>query len=257
VTSRIWKVLREDGSPAVVKDLKPIGMVEELRGVHLLKWRRGVGAVRLLGVDRGRMLLEWAGDRSLVDELNECGDRAATETAAEVTARLLSPLTRPFPDDLRPLRDYFAVLFQKAKADRNADEHSPYVDAAMLADRLLSDTPQRCPLHGDLHHENVMQAQRGWLAIDPKGLVGDPAFDAANFFYNPLDRDDLCLAPDRIAFMAETFARVLGLDVRRILDQAVAYGCLSASWHDEDGNSADANRELAIAAEIGRMRKLM
>ena len=46
-------------------------------------------------------------------------------------------------------------------------------------------------LHGDLHHENIMHGPRGWLAIDPKGVLGDPGFDAANMFYNPLDRDDL------------------------------------------------------------------
>ncbi|WP_275429655.1 aminoglycoside phosphotransferase family protein, partial [Serratia marcescens] len=85
-------------------------------------------------------------------------------------------------------------------------------------------------LHGDLHHDNIMQAPRGWLVIDPIGIVGDPGYDAANMFYNPLDRDDLCRDPERIAAMAETFSRVLGQSPRRLLDHALAYGCLSASW---------------------------
>ena len=34
-SSRIWKAVREDGSPAVVKSLKPFDDVEdELRGAH-------------------------------------------------------------------------------------------------------------------------------------------------------------------------------------------------------------------------------
>ncbi|TIN71474.1 MAG: 3'-kinase, partial [Mesorhizobium sp.] len=58
-SSRIWKVLREDGSPAIVKALKPFDDVaDELRGEHYLAWRRGEGAVRLLGRDGHSMLLE-------------------------------------------------------------------------------------------------------------------------------------------------------------------------------------------------------
>ncbi len=60
-SSRIWKVLREDGSPAIVKALKPFDDVaDELRGEHYLAWRRGEGAVRLLGRDGHSMLLEYA-----------------------------------------------------------------------------------------------------------------------------------------------------------------------------------------------------
>lgn len=59
---------REDGSPAIVKALKPFDDVEdELRGEHYLAWRRGEGAVRLLGRDGHRMLLEYAGETLLVD----------------------------------------------------------------------------------------------------------------------------------------------------------------------------------------------
>lgn len=48
-SSRIWDVQIEDGTLAVVKDLKPFDDVaDELRGAHYLSWRGGVGAVRLL-----------------------------------------------------------------------------------------------------------------------------------------------------------------------------------------------------------------
>ena len=41
-------------------------------------------------------------------------------------------------------------------------------------------------LHGDLHHGNVLSARRRpWLAIDPKGVVGERAFDAGALLYNP------------------------------------------------------------------------
>ncbi|MER8745090.1 3'-kinase [Mesorhizobium sp. M1004] len=254
-SSRIWKVRREDGSPAIVKALKPFDDVkDELRGEHYLAWRRGEGAVRLLGRDGHRMLLEYAGDTLLSDVLAKEGDNAATAIAAELMGRLFSPSRRPAPPDLQPLRTRFASLFKKAGADRDAGEHSLYIEAAEIADRLLDAPHAVKPLHGDLHHDNILHGARGWLAIDPKGVLGDPGFDAANLFYNPLGRDDLCLDPERIAHMAEIFARTLGQTPAAILDHAIAYGCLSAAWHHEDENAVDENRELSVAGVIRKVR---
>ena len=254
-SSRIWKVLRADGSVAIVKALKPFDDVEdELRGAHFLAWRHGDGAVRLLGRDGRKMLIEYAGKRHLADVLDRQGDTAATEIAAEVIARLHAPGRRPAPAALQPLRDRFAALFARAADDRNAGRQSLYVEAAELAGRLLGDQRGVRPLHGDLHHDNLLSSPRGWLAIDPKGVLGDPAFDAANMFYNPLERDDLCLDPERIAGMAAVFSRGMGIDPRRLLDFAVAYGCLSAAWHAGDGNDRDEARELAVADAIRAVR---
>jgi streptomycin 6-kinase len=196
-SSRIWKVRLTDGSPAVVKALKPFDDVaDELRGAHYLSWRDGVGAVRLLGFEGHDMLLEYAGDRLLADELNEHGDRHATDIANEVMTKLFSPSDAPPPADLQPLRQRYPSLFKKAEADRNAGVESLYVEAAVIAERLLSNPHELRVLHGDLHHDNILLGERGWLVIDPKGILGDPGFDAANFFYNPLDRHgDLCVDP--------------------------------------------------------------
>jgi streptomycin 6-kinase len=128
------------------------------------------------------------------------------------------------------------------------------VQAAAVADTLLDDARDVRPLHGDLHHDNIVHGQRGWLAIDPKGVLGDPGFDAANLFYNPLDRDALCLDPERIARLAQTFSATLRQDPRRVLDHAFAYGCLSAAWHGEDGNATDESRELAVAEAVRGVR---
>ncbi|AEH89310.1 aminoglycoside/hydroxyurea antibiotic resistance kinase [Mesorhizobium opportunistum WSM2075] len=254
-SSRIWKVRREDGSPAIVKALKPFDDVaDELRGEHFLAWRRGEGAVRLLGRDGHSMLLEFSGETLLSKVLDEQGDKIATEIAAEVMARLLSPSKHSFPSELQPLRERFASLFKKAATDRANGHDSPYVEAAAIADRLLADPRNVRPLHGDLHHENILHGPRGWLAIDPKGVLGDPGFDAANMFYNPLDRDALCLDPERIAHMAEVFAMTLKQTPAAMLDHAIAYGCLSAAWHHEDDNAVEENRELSIAAAIRTVR---
>jgi len=255
-SSRIWKVRLASGTPAIVKDLKAFDDVEdELRGAHYLAWRNGEGAVRLLGLEGQRMLLEYAGERHLVDDLNAHGDDAATEIAAEVLERLFSPSDTSFPPDLQSLRGRFASLFDKARADRNSRKSGFYIEAAEVAARLLDNPHDIRPLHGDLHHENIMHGKRGWLVIDPKGVLGDPAFDAANMFYNPLDRDDLCLDPQRIARMTEVFAKALRQSPANILDHAFAYGCLSAAWYAGDNDSTDEERTLTVAAAIRDARR--
>ena len=253
-SSRIWKVRREDGSPAIVKALKPFDDVEdELRGEHYLAWRRGEGAVQLLGRDGHSMLLEYAGDTLLSAVLDQESDNAATAIAAEVMTRLFSPSSHSFPSELQPLRERYASLFKKAATDRDAGHASIYVDAAAIADRLLDDPHDVRPLHGDLHHENILQGPRGWLTIDPKGILGDPGFDAANMFYNAPGHDEICSDPQRIAHMAEVFAKTLSQTPSAILDHAFAWGCLSSSWHHEDENE-DETRELTIAAAIRKVR---
>lgn len=253
-SSHIWKAFRSDGSLAVVKALKPFDDVEdELRGAHFLKWRDGEGAVRLLGRDGRRMLLEYAGERLLTTVLHTEGDEAATLIAADVLQRLHRPSDRPAPARLQPLRERFAALFARAEVG-DPYPNGLYRQAAVTADTLLGSTHSERPLHGDLHHDNIVLGSRGWLAIDPKGVLGDPCFDAANLFYNPLGQDALCADPERIARMAWILSGRLELDPRRLLEHAFAYGCLSAAWHAEDDNEKDENRELLIAGAIRAAR---
>ncbi len=254
-SSRIWKVLREDDSVAVVKALKPFDDVEdELRGAHFLRWRSGDGAVRLLDVEGSDMLLEYGGERLLMSVLDADGDDAATEIAADVLARLHRPSQHPAPPQLQPLRERFDALFARAGKASGSGNDDSYRQAASTADLLLESTRSALPLHGDLHHDNIIFSPRGWLSIDPKGVLGDPCFDAANLFYNPLDRDALCADPQRITRMAKILSQALKLDPCRLLDFAFAYGCLSAAWHGEDGNEKDESRELAIASAVRSVR---
>lgn len=206
-TSRVFRVRLGNGT-AIVKDLTPIGVEDELRGADLLEWRNGSGYVRLLERDNATLLMEDAGAYSLLDHLDEHGDASATAVAAEAVARMHSPLARPVPDALQPLDARFASLFTVARTDANG----LFVDAAGVASELLSDQRDVRPLHGDFHHENLLLGGRGWLAIDPKGLIGDPAYDAANLFYNPVRRADLRLDPVRIRAMAAALAPAVGRD---------------------------------------------
>lgn len=58
--------------------------------------------------------------------------------------------------------------------------------AKHLRDKLLNTTTNEVLLHGDLHHDNILQNGDGWLVIDPKGFIGDPAFEPAAYLCNPI-----------------------------------------------------------------------
>ncbi|BCA49199.1 hypothetical protein BatF92_11410 [Bacteroides thetaiotaomicron] len=166
--------------------MKPIeDIADELRGADYLVWRNGRGAVRLLGRENNLMLLEYAGERMLSHIVAEHGDYQATEIAAELMAKLYAASEEPLPSALLPIRDRFAALFQRARDDQNAGCQTDYVHAAIIADQMMSNASELRGLHGDLHHENIMFSSRGWLVIDPVGLVGEVGFGAANMFYDP------------------------------------------------------------------------
>ncbi len=240
-TSRVWRVRRGPGT-AILKNLKPPGLRDRLPIAAFLAWRDGRGYVRLLGEAPTALLLEDGGTRSLRHELDAgADDDAVTRRFTDVLAEMHAPLESPPPAALRPLEEWFASLFAMADANPRLD------GLARLARSLLEHQRDRMPLHGDLHHENVVRSDRGWLAIDPNGLVGDPAFEVANIFSNPLDRDDLCMERTRILARASILAPAVGRDVTTTLRWAAAYAGLSASWFLEDGSTSDAGRSLDVA----------
>jgi streptomycin 6-kinase len=245
-TSRVYRVRLDGGGTAVVKDLTPIGVQDELRSAAFLEWRAGHGSVRLLARHDTTLLLEDAGAYSLLDHLNEHGDDSATAIAAQAVAALQTPSAEPIPNELEPLEKRFAALFSVTPSVTDG----LVAEAAEMAGALLLDQRDVRPLHGDFHHENLWLGERGWLAIDPKGLIGDPAYDVANMFYNPLARDDLRTDPARIGSMARVFATTLDRDVATVLQWAFVHVCLSASWHLEDGNAAEAMRSLGVASAV-------
>ncbi len=253
-SSLVWKVSLPDGTPAIVKGLKPIeDIADELRGADYLVWRNGRGAVRLLGRENNLMLLEYAGERMLSHIVAEHGDYRATEIAAELMAKLYAASEEPLPSALLPIRDRFAALFQRARDDQNAGCQTDYVHAAIIADQMMSNASELRGLHGDLHHENIMFSSRGWLVIDPVGLVGEVGFGAANMFYDPADRDDLCLDPTHCT----DGGRILSCAGRRSASPArpgvrlwVPFRSLERGWRRGATRSSYRGRDQAGATDV-------
>jgi len=171
-----------DGGQAVLK----LNFPEE-ESAHeadaLVHWR-GEGAVRLLEVDRERnaLLIERADPGTSLWEVGN--DEKASLIAASVLRRLW---LRPPPDghSFRVLADEAERWTEQLRSDWEAlgrpFEHG-LVDAAAAAARELAGSQTRVAVcHQDLQGSNVLTAQREpWLAIDPKPIVAEPAFDVAS-----------------------------------------------------------------------------
>ncbi len=233
--------------------LKVVTLDEAKPGNILLAWWEGQGAARVYEMDGDAILMERAlGDRSLVEFARSGRDDEATHILCDAIASLHASRVKSFPD-LVPLDVWFAPLEPVARA------HGGLLTRASEAARtLLAEPRDVVPLHGDIHHENVLDfGARGWLAIDPHAVLGERGFDYANIFCNPdLGDAAMCIARDPARFRRrlEIVTEHSGIERQRLLQWILAWCGLSAAWFINDGMSAEidlAIAELAIA-DIGR-----
>ena len=243
-TSILLPVLH-DGMPAM---LKLSHDPDEQRGNDLMAWWQGAGAAPVLAHDREAILLERARPgRSLADLVDAGDDIAATRQICHVAARLHGHRASDRPR-LRLLDDWFRDL--SAVAPSRGDW---LARCAASARALLADPRDPMPLHGDLHHGNVLDfGAKGWRAIDPKGLFGERTFDFAALFLNP----DLAGRPRRhadlphiLAQRVDLVARTASLDRLRLIRWIHAWCGLSALWFLEDKSEPIIQHRVALHAE--------
>lgn len=243
-TSHVYTVTHGQ-ERVVLKLLTAIGVDDERNGALALRHFDGHGAVRLLKDDDKAHLLEYVDQEDLKAWVKQGKDEQATEIIANLLTRLhaVSRDTDNLPP-LTPLKTRFRSLFRKAEAEQDAN--SCYVRAAQIAERLLDDPCDVRVLHGDIHHENIRRhSMRGWLAFDPKGIVGESTYDAANTLCNPVGMPELVENEARLLRTVNSLVEKAGFDRARLLAFVFCYACLSASWSLDDGD--DPTHALRIA----------
>lgn len=246
-TSNVYLVDLPNGGKAVLKLLNDLGKKDESSGAIALRCFDGKSAVRLLAYDDTAHLLEYAEGEDLTRMVKEGRDDEAASIIGQVLRDLHNSSSNPAPAGLKSLRVWFRALFEKAEEDKQKNDKSILVTAADAADRVLATAEKTVVLHGDIHHENIKRSVRGWLAIDPKGLVGDPDYDAANTLFNPVEMPGLVENGARLCRIAEILAKALATDPRRIITYAFIHACLSHCWDLEDGKAPNP-RWLRIAS---------
>ena len=208
----------------------------------------GKGAARLLDHDapRGILLLERVVPGTPLYTLQD--DTEATRTAAKLMRSLWRTphAAHPFPT----LADWFSAFERLRKGcDGGCGPFSPSLitKAEHTFTELNALSGRNVILHGDLHHGNILfSAKSGWVAIDPKGIAGDPGYEVSTFMLNGLPEE----AAD--AEVREIFKRRLSifseeLQIRRerLAGWAFYHAVLSALWSFEDSDEWDGTIRLA------------
>ena len=241
---------RADGTPCVLKVSR---YLDDTRNeIAALRLWDGDGAARLLDADEaiGALLIERIAPGTMLTAVAADDDDAATAIAAG----MLRGLWRPAPPDhgLRTLDSWCDAYARNRDALAGGAGGFP-ADLFRRADatrqQLLDTTTEPTVLHGDLHHYNILRAERAeWLAIDPKGLLGDRPFDVCQFLRNP---DPLeATPPALVRRRLERFCADLDLDWERTKGWCLVHAILDACWQYEDGNpwQAEIARAEVLAA---------
>lgn len=198
----------------------------------------GRGAVKLYERDDARyaMLLERAHPSTLVEH---------TDGVATIAGNLLRQLTIPAPDGLPRMSDNADTWAEELRKDAAELDHplpDTVVQQAMAVVEELCRTQPETVVHGDFHPRNILRADREpWLAVDPKGYVGDPAFDAGIFLrtraYHLLLGDGLAV-DDLLRYLQtelEQFAEASGVDADRIRRWTQLIAVQASFWGRRNG----------------------
>ena len=246
--SLVAPVVLRDGSRAVLKI--PFVDEENLLEAEALRLYGGDGSVQLLAFDQasGAMLLEEASSGT---SLEEHPDR--TEAIAIVCA-LLSRLRRPVPSDYGftlvtdQLRVWMA-RFETSCADETNRRARHLLAAAGAAAHELSAIPSTAYLvNRDAHLGNVLAARREpWLLIDPKPVVGDPAFDAG-YLVDWLIGE--VSTPSHTEKMVVAVAAGLRVGENRVRAWALVRAMENYLWASSDGVGDDARPYIETAAAL-------
>ena len=227
--------LRADGTGVIVKIYSPTD--EFSRSTEALRLFDGHGMARLLddAVDDEVQLLECLVPGTPLSVVEN--DEEAIAHAATVMRQLWQPVpvVHPFPSII----DWGSGL---ARLRRHYGGGCGPFPPALIeeAERLFAELSASMNdlvlLHGDLHQDNILAAARApWLAIDPKGVIGEPAFEIAPLLHEP--QPQLLNAPQPARIIARRIDQLteeLHLDRWRVRGWGLVQTVLSAWWDVED-----------------------
>jgi len=237
-----------DRLPVVLKVVKRPG--DEWQMGEVLRAFLGNGTVRILDYTAGAVLLERIvpGDE-LVNLVRDGDDKTATAILAHVMRRMSNH--NP-PKHCPTVLDWGRGFSRYLETGDTQLPRNLVVRAAEFFRELSSSQGKQMLLHGDLQHYNVLlDSKRGWVAIDPKGVVGELEYEVGAVLRNPVELPKLVVSPDIIRQRLTAFTEGLNLNYQRALQWSFAQAVLSAIWHIEDGFKIDpTNPSLGLAATI-------
>lgn len=234
----VTPVVCADGTPAILKLCQPgVQRESEIEALRLYGGRRVVRPLQV-DVEQGFLLLERILPGTPLTTLaNEKEDTQATSVVAEVMLgmRCLAPSVHSFPT-VAEWGEGFQKLRHRFEGGTGPLDTPLVEQAEALFRDLLASSEEPVLLHGDLHHDNILYAgERGWIAIDPQGVVGEFAYEVGAMLRNLWADRSPILHPKRL-LERRIFQLSEQLDIarERVWGWGVAQSVLSAWWCLED-----------------------
>lgn len=217
----------QDDRPIIFK----LGLDNEAlkREAFALKCFARCGAVKVLAEDDGLLLLERAVPGTSLKNYFLAKELESIQIACRVMKKLHQaniPAAHNFPH----IKDWLAAL------DKDWNIPHRYLQKARkLRDQLLQSSGPDVLLHGDLHHDNILQNGETWVVIDPKGVIGSPMNEIWAFVMD-IERD--------IPFIGEYF----DFKVQVLFDWYFVHLILAMCWNLEDNINSSLFLGLATKA---------
>jgi streptomycin 6-kinase len=215
----------------VVIKICPEGIDTERKA---LEYFQGDTCVKLLAHDTAYhgILLEYVQPATLLKSYFPHDEDYAISIFAEIVKSYIHrPITstRSFPTTeqwLATLHTHASTMIPRSVLTR----------AQQMSQELLATQTHVCVLHGDLHHENILQRGDRWIMIDPKGVIGEPEYELAAFLRNPIPQLlEQPHAHEIIQNRIKQFCALFGFDQQRIVRWNFVQAILAACWAEQNG----------------------
>lgn len=200
-----------------------------------LEYYNGNGCAKLLDcdVENNGLLLEYINPGNSLKQLFFKEDSKAVEIAANVIIKLHSYQNPKISLNIFPKINNWLSLLNSYKS--KVISKDLIEQAKVLSNVLLNTQGKTYLLHGDLHHENILKKDNTWIAIDPKGIVGELEYELGAFIRNPIpefleSKDVNKIIKSRI----EQFGDILNLNKERIKLWSFVQAVLAACWAEQD-----------------------
>ncbi|MFS0620356.1 aminoglycoside phosphotransferase family protein [Priestia megaterium] len=225
---------KADGSELVVKlFVEPSELLHEQEALTALA---GKNTLKIVDSDaeKGILMLEKLSPGCPLSSLS------TKEEAALIAARLMKSLWRvPHSDSTietavkreKQLREYTQMY--PSGIDFLSSETLQH--ALAVFSELNRTSQQLFLLHGDLHHDNILQSGEAWKIIDPKGLIGEKEYEIIPFLLNHLPKINVA---ETIDHRINIFVKELNVSKKRILLWGYAHSVLATCWLIEDRQDA-------------------
>lgn len=246
------------GAEAVLKVGVPHGdFSAELEALAIYEGR---GINRLIDCDKtlNAMLLERLRPGEMLDSVENMREQS------EIAARILCDLHAippPAHHTLPHFMDWMHGAFADARTCQDPARARGYIAQIPRVESMMGiltapDEPQIL-LHGDLHHWNILSdADRGWMAIDPKGVIGASCLDVGRFINNAMGFGETAGEKRKILLEAvAVFSAVLGENEERVFAGAFCDKIMGSSWglkQNPDEHEASSQEALKVMVEVAR-----